>query len=225
MNITERLFLLSDSVYRDFQASLMPTVDKARIIGVRTPHLRKLVRELKGTDEAALFISQLPHKYYEENNLHAFLIEQISDINTALKETERFLPYIDNWATCDAFTPKAFKKDPEACLPCVYRWIASDNTYTVRYAIKLLMTLFLGERFIECYMQTVSEVKNEDYYVNMAIAWYFATALDKQYEFAIRYIENGVLPVWVHNKAIQKAVESYRISPEIKNYLKTLRIK
>ena len=224
MEIKDKLFAIKDEKYREFQASLMPTVAREKIIGVRTPLLRKLAKEMHSTPEAENFITDLPHRYYEEDNLHAFLIEQIVDFDTVLAETERFLPYIDNWATCDSFTPKAFKKYPERLLPTIEKWLCTDKTYTVRYAIKLLMTFFLDERFDECYLKMVAAVQSEEYYIKMMIAWYFATALAKQYEVAVVYIENKTLSPWVHNKAIQKAIESYRISPESKNYLRKLKI-
>lgn len=223
MEIKDKLFALQDTFYRDFQSALMPTVDKEKIIGVRIPQLRACAKELYGTQEADNFLKELPHTYYEEDNLHAFLIEKITDFDTALYETERFLPYIDNWATCDSFTPKAFKKSPELLLKPIEKWLVSEKTYTVRYAIKLLMTFFLDERFDKRYLETVANVQSDEYYVKMMVAWYFATALAKQYDAAIIYLENGVLSPWVHNKAIQKAIESFRISPEIKKYLRKLK--
>lgn len=223
MEIKDKLLALQDTFYRDFQSALMPTVDKGKIIGVRIPQLRAFAKELYGTQEADRFLKELPHTYYEEDNLHAFLIEKITDFDTALYETERFLPYIDNWATCDSFTPKAFKKSPELLLKPIEKWLVSEKTYTVRYAIKLLMTFFLDERFDKRYLETVANVQSDEYYVKMMVSWYFATALAKQYDAAIIYLENGVLSPWVHNKAIQKAIESFRISPEIKKYLRKLK--
>ena len=223
MGITKRLFLLADSKYRDFQSGLMPTVPKERIIGIRTPALRKLAKEIHFV-EMQRFISLLPHSYYEEDNLHAFLIEQITDFDMALAETERFLPYIDNWATCDSFLPKAFKKEPMRIKIQIYNWLKSEHTYTVRYGVKLLIQLFLDELFEEEQMHTVASINNDEYYVKMAVAWYFATALAKQYDSAIHYISDKKLSTWIHNKSIQKAIESYRIPCEIKEYLKTLKI-
>lgn len=216
----DRLFALQDLKYRDFHSKLMPTVDKQKIIGVRVPDLRKLAKSVKSTAEAEQFLKQLPHEYYEENNLHAFLIEFITDVDKAIAETERFLPYIDNWATCDMFYPKVFKKHPEKVMQKICQWIKGDDTYTVRYAIGLLMRMdFKGE-----HMAMVAKVKSDEYYVNMMIAWYFATALCKNYDEAIKYIEENRLDKWVHNKTIQKAVESYRVDKKLKETLKGMKV-
>lgn len=213
------LFKLQDLKYRDFHAKLMPTVDKDRIIGVRVPDLRKLAKRVKGTEAAEIFLKNLPHEYYEENNLHAFLIECIKDFDVALSETERFLPYIDNWATCDMFYPKVFNRNQEKLMPKTDEWIKSGRTYTVRYAIGLLLRM----DFKKEHMAMVAEVKSEEYYVNMMVAWYFATALSKNYEEAVCYIKENRLDKWVHNKTIQKATESYRIEKDTKEYLKGLK--
>ena len=225
MDIQKELFCLKDDAYRDFHARLIPNIDKERIIGVRTPALRKFAAGICKKPEAEAFLHLLPHKYYEENNLHAFLIEKEKDFDAAASLTENFLPYIDNWATCDSFLPKAFKKNPGKTLPYIYKWIKSDKTYTVRYAIGLLMSLFLDDDFKEEYAELVCAVKSDEYYINMMIAWYFATALAKQYECAVKYIENKCLEKWVHNKTIQKAIESRRISDDKKAYLRSLKIK
>jgi len=225
MNIQQELFKLQDLKYKDFHSKLMPTVNPDLVIGVRVPHLRSLAKKLKGTAEAERFIRELPHKHYEENNIHAFLIEQIKDYKTALAETERFLPCVDNWATCDMFLPKVFKKHTEELLEHIKLWIRSDKPYTVRYGIKLLMQLYLDEHFKTEYMDMVASVKSEEYYVNMMRAWYFATALAKQYDAALPYITENRLDRWTHNKTIQKAVESYRITKEQKEYLRNFRIK
>lgn len=225
MNIREQLFLMGDEKYKNFHSKLIPTVKPERIIGVRTPVLRKFAKDIAGTDEARSFINALPHKYYDENNLHAFIIEGIKNFNEALYETERFLPYIDNWATCDMFKPKSFGKNTDILLPYIKRWIKSEHVYTVRYAIGLLMTFYLGENFCAEYMSTVAALHSDEYYINMMIAWYFATALAKRYDDALLYLTQQRLGTWVHNKAIQKAVESSRITPETKAYLKTLKIK
>lgn len=223
VEITKELFLLADSKHRDFQAGLMPTVPKERIIGIRTPVLRKYAKKINPI-EAQSFLSLLPHSYYEEDNLHAFLIEQINDFDVALAETERFLPYIDNWATCDSFLPNAFKKEPVRLKVQIDNWLKSEDTYTVRYGVKLLIQLFLDGLFDCEQMHTVASLKNDNYYVKMVVAWYFATALAKQYDAAIIYIKDKKLSPWVHNKSIQKAIESYRIPSDIKEYLKTLKI-
>ena len=224
-NIQRQLFKMQDVEYKNFHSKLMPTVDDEKIIGIRIPVLRKFANEFAKSREAETFVESLPHKYYEEDNLHAFVLERIKDFDVAIKKTEAFLPYIDNWATCDMFMPDVFKKNSEKVLPYALKWIKSDHTYTIRYGIGVLMKLFLDDDFKEDYMKVVSYVKSDEYYVNMMIAWYFATALARQYESAVKYIEHKRLPVWVHNKTIQKAVESYRISKETKEYLKTLKIK
>lgn len=224
MSITSQLFELQDIVYGAFQAKLMPAIDRSAIIGVRTPALRKLARQVAKTDEARAFISQLPHRYYEENNLHAFIIEQSRDFDEALRFANQFLPYIDNWATCDSFTPKVFGKHPDELLTAVEGWITSSHTYTVRYAIRMLMAFFLDERFKPEYASMVAAVKSDEYYIKMMVAWYFATALAKQYDTAIGFIISRKLAPWTHNKAIQKAIESYRISNEQKEELKMLKV-
>lgn len=224
--IRARLFALQDTEYRAFISKLIPTVEPARIIGVRTPALRRLAKELARTPLAEPFCRCVPHYYYEENNLHGFLLEGIRDYEAGLAAVEAFLPCIDNWATCDVCSgPKVFAKHlPELREP-VRRWLTSGQTYTVRYGIGMLMRYYLDEAFQPEYLDWVADVRSEEYYVNMMAAWYFATALAKQYEAALPYIEQRRLAPWTHNKAIQKAVESYRITPEQKAYLKTLKIK
>lgn len=223
--VQAQLFEMQDLKYRDFHSKLMPTVDKAKIIGVRTPELRKFAKEFGKTEEAKEFLKILPHKYYEEDNIHAFLIEQIKDFDECISALDSFLLYVDNWATCDMMTPKVFKKNTDKLLPKINEWLISDYTYQVRFAIGMLMKFYLDENFDEKYLKLVASVKSEEYYINMMIAWYFATALAKQWEKALPYIENKVLDKWTHNKAIQKAVESYRITTEQKEYLKTLKFK
>lgn len=221
--VTDRLFALADEGYRQFQTPLLPSVDPARIIGVRTPVLRKLAKELADTDEAETFLHDLPHAYYEENNLHAFLVEQIKDYDACIAAIDAFLPYVDNWSTCDGWSPKVFKKHPDELLLKIREWMASDLPYTVRFGIGMLQRYFLDERFDPTYLDWVAAIDCEEYYVRMMVAWYFATALAKQYDATLPYIEQGRLPHWTHNKTIQKAVESYRISTEQKTYLKTLK--
>lgn len=225
MNITEELFSMQDLGYKEFHSMLIPTVPPELIIGVRTPVLRKFAKSISQLPEAAAFTEQLPHKYYEENNLHAFLIELIKDYDEALQKSERFLPYIDNWATCDMFLPKVFKKNTDRLITIIPKWLESEKTYTVRYAIGLLMSLYLDEGFKPEYAEAVSKINSTEYYVNMMKAWYFATALAKQYDTAIPYLTERRLDTWVHNKTIQKAVESSRISPDTKEHLKKLKIK
>ncbi len=222
--IQKLLFAKQDLKYRDFQAPLFPTINKEKMIGVRTPELKKLAKELYGKDVAKEFIETLPHEYFDENQLHAFFISLIKDYETCLKEVERFLPYIDNWGTCDQLSPKVFAKHKEELIAPIKKWLKSKHTYTVRFAIGMLLGLYLDESFKKEYMELVSNIKSEEYYINMMIAWYFATALAKQYESAIKYIEEKKLSPWVHNKTIQKAVESYRISDEQKVYLKILKV-
>ncbi len=221
--VRQMLLDLQDVEYKKFHAKLMPTVDEKRIIGVRVPALRKLSAEINKYPIGTDFIKILPHKYYEEDNLHAFLVEKIKDFDSALAETQRLLPYIDNWATCDMFSPKVFAKHTDAIYEKSLEWIKSDRTYTVRYGIGMLMRYFLDDRFSPEVLKIVGEIKSDEYYINMMIAWFFATAIAKQYDATIGYIENKILPPWVHNKAIQKAVESKRIDKETKQYLKSLK--
>ena len=221
--IRDRLFALQDPEYRLFQSKLMPTVDPACVIGVRIPALRKLSRELAGTEQAAAFVRQLPHDYYEENNLHGFLIASLRDYGETVAALEAFLPHVDNWATCDLLHPRAFDKRPEALPDQLFRWLQSDRTYTVRFAMGMLMSLYLDEAFRPEYADWVAGVKSEEYYVNMMAAWYFATALAKRWDDVFPYLTDHRLPVWTHNKAIQKAIESRRISPEQKQILRSLK--
>ena len=223
--IVQRLFALQDPGYRDFQAKLMPTVDRETVIGVRTPDLRKLARSLRGTPEAAAFLADLPHTYYEENNLHGFLICDSKDYAETILALDAFLPFVDNWATCDLMAPRAFQAHPAALPGDIRRWLEDGRCYTVRFGVGMLLRYYLDEEFRPEHLQWVSEVCCEEYYVNMMVAWYFATALAKQPDAALPWIAEGRLPRWVHNKTIQKAVESYRISPEQKEILRGLRQK
>ena len=223
--IQKELFVLQDKGYQSGSVKLNPSVDPDTIIGVRIPALRKLAKELKGTEEAEGFLSLLPHKYFEEYQLHSFLIGYIKDFDEGLAQVERLLPYLNSWALTDSMRIKAFDRDPERLLTHIDRWLGSDHPYTVRYAILCLMNYFLDDHFQPEYLEKVSTVKSEAYYVNMMIAWYFATALAKQYKATVPYIEEQRLSKWVHNKTIQKAIESYRISGEQKAYLRTLKIK
>ncbi|MBR4909789.1 MAG: DNA alkylation repair protein [Clostridia bacterium] len=223
--IQTELFSLQDKKYRDFQLKLIPTVSADTVIGVRTPELRAFAKKLARQSGAKEFLNQLPHKYFDENQLHAFILSEIKDFDTAAKEVDRFLPYIDNWATCDQLSPKAFKKHKEELLVYIKRWIKSDMPYTVRFGIGMLMAHFLDGDFKPEYLEAVTKLRSDEYYVNMMIAWFFATALAKQFEAALPYIENRRLGIWTHNKAIQKALESYRISDSRKEYLRSLKIK
>lgn len=222
-DITEKLFQLQDEKYKEFQCKLMPTVNPDKVIGVRTPQLRKLSKELYKDGRAEELMKNLPHRYYEEDNLHAAFIERISDFDTCIAELDRFLPFVDNWATCDMMNPKVLKAEPEKLLKKAYEWMESKDTYTVRYGIGVLMRHFLSENFDVRYPQRVAEIRSDEYYVNMMVAWYFATALAFQYEAIVPFFEKRVLPDWTHKKALQKAIESYRITDGQKAYLKKLR--
>ena len=221
--IVDLLFSKQDLKYRDFQAPLFPNIDKERMIGVRTPELKKLAKEIYGSDLANQFIKELPHHYFDENQLHAFIISLIKDYKTCLKEVDVFLPYIDNWGTCDQLSPKVFSKHKDELVPNIQKWLNSGHVYTKRFAIGLLLGLYLDESFKDDYLKWVSNIQSEEYYINMMIAWYFATALAKQWDATIKYIQDKKLSPWVHNKTIQKAVESYRITDEQKVYLKSLK--
>ena len=220
MTIQQKLLSMGEEKYREFSSKLMPTVEKSRVIGIRTPILRKYAKGIENYED---FLADLPHKYFEENNLHAFLIEREQDFDRCIELVEAFLPYIDNWATCDSMKPKVLKKEPEKLLKYIKKWIKSKDVYAVRYGINLLMSFYLDENFDEDYLRIVANVKSNEYYINMMRAWYFATALAKRYKETLHYIENNLLDVWTHNKTIQKAIESFRISQEQKQYLKTLK--
>lgn len=222
--IQKLLFAKQDIKYRDFQAPLFPNIEKERMIGVRTPELKKLAKELYDSETANKFMEALPHYYFDENQLHAFLISLIKDYKTCLKEVEKFLPYIDNWGTSDQSSPKVFNKHKEELIKEIKRWLKSKHVYTVRFAIRMLLGLYLDESFKEEYLEWVSAIKSDEYYINMMIAWYFATALAKQYQTTIKYLEEKRLSPWVHNKTIQKAIESYHINDAQKSYLRTLKV-
>ena len=221
--LKNELFALQDEWYRDFQCRLMPTVDTARVIGVRTPALRNFARQIKDTPKAKAFLSALPHHYYEENNLHGFLIEFIRDYDECVNALDRFLPFVDNWATCDSINPKVFAKYPERLILDVKKWLSAKDVYTVRFGLKTLMTHFLDDNFCEEYLSLAAATPTEEYYLSMMTAWYFATALAKQYDAALPYLTERRLDRPTHNRAIQKAIESYRISPSAKEFLKTLK--
>lgn len=222
--ILDRLYALQDTKYRDFQGKLIPTVDPKTIIGVRTPDLRTLAKELAKQEVIGTFLDTLPHPYFDENQLHAFILSELKDYNQCIERVKEFLPYIDNWATCDQLSPKAFKKHKTELLKEIKTWLKSDATYTVRFAVGMLMQHYLDDDFNSAYPKLVAVIKSDEYYINMMRAWYFATALAKQYDAIIPYIEQKKLDPWTHNKAIQKAVESYRIKAEQKEYLKTFRL-
>lgn len=227
MNINEirqALFRMQDTKYRDFQAKLLPTVNPQSIIGVRTPQLRTFAKTLYKQNDFSDFLNTLPHKYFDENQLHAFLICEIKDFDFCLEKLKKFLPFVDNWATCDQMSPKIFKKHKKSLLEQIKIWILSEKTYTVRFAVGMLMQHFLDEDFDLEYPKMVLKIHSEEYYIKMMIAWYFATALAKQYNAVLPFLENQNLEKWTHNKSIQKALESYRITDEQKKYLRTLKI-
>ena len=223
--IRKQLFEFQDVKYKDFQKNLIPTVDPESIIGVRTPELRKYAKQLVKENKTDEFLSDLPHKYFDENQLHAFILSELKDYEKCVEEVCRFLPYVDNWATCDQMSPNVFKKHRTELMEYIKQWLESDKTYTVRFAIGMLMQHYLDDEFDIGYAEMVQEVKSEEYYINMMIAWYFATALAKQYDNILPILEQNRLDVCTHNKVIQKAVESYRIMPEQKAYLKSLKRK
>ncbi len=224
MDLKKELFLLKDKDYKDFQSNLIPGFDSSTMIGVRTPALRKIAKEM-GETQKKEFLATVPHTFFEENQIHAFIISYMKDFNQCISSLEAFLPYVDNWATCDQMSPMVFKKHRKELLPYVYSWLESGKTYTVRFGIKTLMSHYLDSDFDSSYPEIVCSLKSEDYYVRMMVSWYFATALSKRYEEVLPYLEERRLEKWVHNKSIQKAVESYRITDAQKEYLKTLRIK
>ncbi len=221
-DIHEELFSLRDEGYREFQAKLIPNVSAEAIIGVRTPELRKLAKEL-AKEGADGFLAGLPHRFFEEDQLHAFIVSGIRDYDRCIAEVEAFLPYVGNWATCDQMSPKVFAKHRGELLERIKEWIGSDRTYSVRFAVGMLMRHFLDEDFDPACPEMVAGIRSDEYYINMMIAWYFATALAKQYETAVTYLEDRRLDRWTHNKTIGKAVESYRVTAEHKEYLKTLK--
>ncbi len=221
--IRKTLFEMQDTAYRDFHSRLVPNLSKDVIIGVRTPQLRKFTKELEKMEDIDVFLRDLPHKYYEEINIHGFLIQGVRDFGKCVEMLEEFLPYIDNWATCDMIRPMCFKKHTDRLYPYVLKWINDEKPYTVRFAIGMLNSYYLDNHFSDEHLKIVSYVKSDEYYVKMMVAWYFATALTKQYESAVIYAESKVLDRWTHNKVIQKAIESHRVSDDKKAYLKALK--
>lgn len=214
-----------DTKYREMQVKILPSLSPDAIVGVRTPDLRKYAKEIGRRGDVKEFLESLPHRFFEEKQLHAFIISELKDFGQCMTELTRFLPYVDNWATCDQMSPRVFKKHRQELLSFIREWIASDRCYTVRFGLKMLMEHFLDDDFRPAYVEMAAGVKSDEYYVNMMIAWYFATALAKQYDTVLPFIEGNRLAPWTHNKAIQKAVESYRIAEEQKDYLRSLRRK
>ena len=223
--IQKRLFEMQDGEYKTFHQKLIPTVAPETLIGVRTPLLRSFAKEIEKHPEIDDFINTLPHQYYDENNLHGFLVERIKDFEHCLSEINRFLPYVDNWATCDLMSPAVFKKHRSEVLAQIGIWISSDHTYTIRFGLKMLMSLFLDDAFQPEYLKMAAGILSSEYYVNMMIAWFFATALAKQYKETVSYIEEYRLSPSVHNQTIKKACESLRITDEQKRYLKNFKVK
>lgn len=223
MTVYERLAACGNEEYTDFVSKLVPNVPKETILGVKTPDMRRIAKEIGGTGEAEAFLTELPHRYYEENLVHFFLIAMIRDFDRCVQAVETFLPYVDCWPVCDQSTPKVFAKNHKKLLPLIRKWTASDHVYTARFGIRMLMNEFLGEDFKPEYLAWVAAVKGEDYYIKMMVAWYFATALAKRYDESVVYIEQRKLEPWTHRKAIQKAIESFRVTEAHKEYLRTLR--
>ena len=223
MSVYEKLLTVKDDEYREFQVKLVPNISPDSILGVRTPDMRKIAKEVSQSDERDSFLKELPHKYYEENLVHFFIISTIKDFDECIAAVETFLPYIDCWPVSDQSSPKVFKKNHNKLLPYIRKWIASAHVYTARFGIRMLMNEYLGDDFKEEYLELAASNKGEDYYLKMMVAWYFATALAKRYDESVKYIEERKLDEWVHKKAIQKAVESYRVSDEHKQYLKSFR--
>jgi 3-methyladenine DNA glycosylase AlkD len=223
MDLYDKLIEVRDPEYRDFQAKLVPNIPAETILGVRTPDMRRIAKEVFASGKAEEFLKDLPHRYYEENLIHFFVLAMIKDFDECVKGVEAFLPYVDCWPASDQATPKAFTKNRERLLPYIRKWVASDHVYTARFGIRMLMNEFLGEDFREEFPELVASKKGDDYYLKMMIAWYFATALAKRYDETVKYFEERRLEEWVHRKAIQKALESFRVTEEHKEYLKSLR--
>lgn len=223
MTIRESLLALQDSGNAAFQAKLTPGIPRESFLGVRMPELRKLEKQVRNTEESESFLNTLPHEYYDENMLHSVLISNMKDYGAVIETIEKFLPYVDNWAVCDALRPVVFKRKKQGLLDKIQEWIGSEATYTIRFGIDMLMTYYLDQDFLPEYLELPAAVHSEEYYVNMMIAWFYATALAKQWDSVIPYLENRRLDLWVHNKTIQKACESYRITDEQKAYLRMLK--
>lgn len=223
-DIEKTLFDLAETEYKNFNKKLLHTVEDGLILGVRTPILRKLAKDLYKNGDAVGFLNALPHKYYEENNLHAFIIEQIKDYDQVIDRLNKFLPFVDNWATCDCLSPAAFKKNREKLLIEIKKWLKDSHTYTIRFAIGMLMKHYLDDSFDKKYVDWVIGIKSDEYYINMMISWYLATAIAKQPDSILPIVESKTLPKFVQNKTIQKSTESFRVPKETKNYLRTLKI-
>ena len=217
------LLKYKDEKYQEFQAKLVPNIDKNTILGIRTPDMRNIAKEIFNSSYKEEFLNEIPHKYYEENLIHMFVVGMIKDFDLCVKYLDKFLPYIDCWPVSDQSSPKVFKKNHDKLIPIIKKWIKSNHTYTARFGMRILMNEFLDDDFKPEYLSLVSDKKGDDYYLKMMQAWYFATALAKKYDDTIKYIEDNRLDLWVHNKTIQKAIESFRVSDTHKEYLKTLK--
>ena len=222
-NIIKTLYAVADAGYRDFQSALIPTVDKESVIGVRTPVLRKIARDMIKSGEYKDFISRLPHKYFEENQLHAFILSNLNDFNFVIDGVSQFLPYVDNWATCDQMSPRVFIKNTDKLLPHIKKWIKSKDVYAVRFSILCLMRYFLDNGFDVKYADMVANIKSDEYYINMMRAWYFATGAAKHFDKILAYFKQNKIDDWTRRRAIQKAIESYRITPENKLILRQIK--
>ena len=223
MTLINKLIKIKDEKYKEFQAKLVPNIPKENILGIRTPDMRKIAKEIYTSGEKDKFLNELPHKYYEENLIHFFIISMIKDFDECIKKVDEFLPYVDCWPVSDQATPTSFKKNHEKLLPYIKKWIRSKHIYTARFGIRMLMNEFLGDDFKEEFLELVASIKTDEYYLKMMIAWYFATALAKKYNETIPYFENKCLDEWIHKKGIQKAIESYRVTEEHKIYLKSIK--
>ncbi len=223
MEITNKLFELRDEKYAIFSSKLTPNIKKDNVIGVRVPIIRKLAKEYLKNEESKYFLNTLPHKYYDENMLHGLLISEIKDYDECINYLDKFLPYVDNWAVCDIMSPKVFKKNKDKLINKIKTWSKSKNTYTCRFALGMLMSYFLDEDFKREYLEIPVSIHSDEYYINMMIAWFYATSLAKQWDSTIPYLENNKLDKWIHNKTIQKAKESYRITQSQKEYLNNLK--
>ena len=223
MEVAKMLFEAKDEGYREFQAKLVPNIDPETIIGVRTPDMRRIAKDVFNMKERDDFLNALPHSYYEENLVHFFVLAMIKDFSECVAGVEAFLPYVDCWPVSDQASPKCFKKNHSKLLPYIEKWIASEHVYTARFGIRMLMNEFLNDDFKAEYLELVASKQSEDYYLKMMIAWYFATALAKQYDASVKYMEPGRLDEWTRKKAIQKAIESFRVSDDHKDHLKSLR--
>ena len=223
--IREELFRQQDTKYRDFQSRLIPAVRSETVIGVRTPALRELAKRISRREDADVFLRALPHAYFDENQLHAFIISEIRDFAACLDAVERFLPYVDNWATCDQMSPRIFAKHRQELIAPIRRWIGSGAVYSVRFGVKMLMSHYLDDAFDPAWPELVAAIRSEEYYVRMMVAWYFATALAKRFDDALPYIEERRLDAWTNNMTIRKAIESDRISPAQKDFLRGLRVR